>query len=347
MAWFYFTGKKVDEESGLVFFGGRYYVPKIARWLTADPTIAHPYDPQDLNRYSYCRNNPVNLVDPTGYSWKSFFKAITDTQKYILDPRKSNPMIHGVTTGDWSYAKDMAIAGATGFLFGGPMGAATAMATTAFMRTPIAQWAVENYARYYYDNVMGMRPSTAYTWSYVTISSAASLSFERGFANMTAETGMVENFDMNNPEHRALLENKGNGFDTYSAETYTNPAKDAGWVARETSHLKVIKGSNGRLALVGDQRYILGAVHTGATSPNFLSTVNTPQPSFIPYSKLTTFGSCHQATNATLLKSGFSNVVTGTSGNYSTYITTAVYGNYGGGLVQKALYAHQSQSDQK
>lgn len=257
------------------------------------------------------------------------------------DPVKFDPMIHGIVTGDWSYAKDMAIAGAVGFITGGPIGAATAMAMTAFMRLPITQWATENYAHYYFDNVLGMRPSTAYTWSYVTISTAASLGFERAFANMTAQPGTMEDFDINNPRHRELMESERYGYNSYG-DSPTNPAKS--WVANDNSNLKVITGKNGKMALVGDTKYAGVAVHTGANSNSFPKALDLHNPSSIPFQKGTTFGFCHQATNATLLKSGFSNVVTQTSGNFSTYVTTAVYGNYGGGLVQKAYNGYQAHS---
>ncbi len=68
-----FTGKIWDEVSALLYFGARYYDPELGRFITADPTIAHPFDSQDLNRYSYCRNNPINYIDPTGLSWWSKF----------------------------------------------------------------------------------------------------------------------------------------------------------------------------------------------------------------------------------------------------------------------------------
>lgn len=66
-----FTGKPLDDETGLYYFGARYYNPIIGRFITADPTIQKPFDPQDLSRYTYCRNNPINLADPTGHSWFS------------------------------------------------------------------------------------------------------------------------------------------------------------------------------------------------------------------------------------------------------------------------------------
>ena len=65
-----FTGKELDN-SGLYYFEARYYDPILARFISADPTVQRPYDPQDLNRYTYCRNNPLVLVDPSGYGWFS------------------------------------------------------------------------------------------------------------------------------------------------------------------------------------------------------------------------------------------------------------------------------------
>jgi len=71
---YYFTGKELDDETGLMFYGARYYDPQIGRFITPDTIVQAPYDLQSLNRYSYCRNNPINLTDPTGHSFKSWFK---------------------------------------------------------------------------------------------------------------------------------------------------------------------------------------------------------------------------------------------------------------------------------
>jgi RHS repeat-associated protein len=62
-----FNGKELDPESGLYYYGGRYYDPEISRFISPDPFIQTPDDPQSLNRYRYVINNPQNYIDPSGY----------------------------------------------------------------------------------------------------------------------------------------------------------------------------------------------------------------------------------------------------------------------------------------
>jgi len=62
-----FTGHVQDAETGLTYMVSRYYDPKLGRFLSADTEIGQLLDPQDLNRYSYVNNNPVNNTDPTGH----------------------------------------------------------------------------------------------------------------------------------------------------------------------------------------------------------------------------------------------------------------------------------------
>lgn len=78
VAWFYFTGKRLDEESGLYYFGARYYHPRLGRFLTPDTIVQDPLLPGTLDRYAYCHNNPLNLIDPTGHKWKwkSFVRGL-------------------------------------------------------------------------------------------------------------------------------------------------------------------------------------------------------------------------------------------------------------------------------
>jgi RHS repeat-associated protein len=62
-----FAGENEDRDLGLVDMGGRVYSPSMRRFLSADPIVAMPENGQALNRYSYVMNDPLNLVDPSGY----------------------------------------------------------------------------------------------------------------------------------------------------------------------------------------------------------------------------------------------------------------------------------------
>jgi RHS repeat-associated protein len=69
-----FTGYEHDAETGLDFAQARYYGNGLGRFTGVDPLLesAKTPVPQSWNRYSYCANNPIKYVDPTGlrYWWK-------------------------------------------------------------------------------------------------------------------------------------------------------------------------------------------------------------------------------------------------------------------------------------
>ncbi|WP_253692037.1 MULTISPECIES: RHS repeat domain-containing protein [unclassified Treponema] len=86
---FRFTGKELDEETGLYYYGARYLDPKYSRWLSGDPAL-NDYIPKapindeakkhndnlpgmggvfntvNLHVYHYAENNPVKYTDPDG-----------------------------------------------------------------------------------------------------------------------------------------------------------------------------------------------------------------------------------------------------------------------------------------
>src|SRR3989337_2366672 len=69
-----FTGQECDPESGLYYYGGRYYDQEISRFISPDPYVQEPDDPQNLNRYTYVLNNPQGYIDPTGFGfWDDLF----------------------------------------------------------------------------------------------------------------------------------------------------------------------------------------------------------------------------------------------------------------------------------
>lgn len=70
-----FTGKELDQETGLYYFGARYYDPRTSVWQSADPIIGRYLDgspaggvfmPSNLGLYSYGAQNPVRFKDDDG-----------------------------------------------------------------------------------------------------------------------------------------------------------------------------------------------------------------------------------------------------------------------------------------
>ena len=102
---FRFTGKELDEETGLYYYGARYLDPKYSRWLSGDPAL-NDYIPKapindeakkhnenlpgmggvfntvNLHVYHYAGNNPVKYVDPDG---RSVWAEIDSEIKSIID----------------------------------------------------------------------------------------------------------------------------------------------------------------------------------------------------------------------------------------------------------------------
>ncbi len=58
-----FNAKEFDEETGLYYYGARYYDPRLSVWVSTDPA---ENDYPSISSYSYTFNNPVNAIDPNG-----------------------------------------------------------------------------------------------------------------------------------------------------------------------------------------------------------------------------------------------------------------------------------------
>jgi len=104
---FRFTGKELDKETGLYYYGARYLDPKISRWLGVDPAMGEyvPSTGQDPSRlggqggvfnyvnlhvYHYAGNNPVKYIDPDGreFVWEEpglINKLQYDAVKAVFD----------------------------------------------------------------------------------------------------------------------------------------------------------------------------------------------------------------------------------------------------------------------
>ena len=80
---FKFNAKELDEDTGLYYYGARYYNPRLSIWYGVDPlAVYNPvmetqfygdgehnggvYNLGNLNPYTYCYQNPIAYIDPNG-----------------------------------------------------------------------------------------------------------------------------------------------------------------------------------------------------------------------------------------------------------------------------------------
>ncbi|MFI6603637.1 SpvB/TcaC N-terminal domain-containing protein [Nonomuraea sp. NPDC050536] len=64
-----YNGKELDPETGLYYYGARYYDPRTAVWQSADPALPDVTPgSKDLSAYLYARGNPIKYTDPDGRS---------------------------------------------------------------------------------------------------------------------------------------------------------------------------------------------------------------------------------------------------------------------------------------
>ena len=71
-----YRGYYYDTETGYYYLQSRYYDPETHRFLNADGELAGIGDSvQGYNLFSYCRNNPINMLDDDGH-WPKWLKTV-------------------------------------------------------------------------------------------------------------------------------------------------------------------------------------------------------------------------------------------------------------------------------
>ena len=64
---FRYCGEYFDKETATVYLRARYYNPGTGRFISRDSFAGRRSDPLSLNLYTYCKNNPIRYVDPSGH----------------------------------------------------------------------------------------------------------------------------------------------------------------------------------------------------------------------------------------------------------------------------------------
>ena len=79
-----FTGHEHYPELKIINMNARLYDPLIARFFSPDNYVQVPEFTQSFNRYSYCLNNPLKYVDPSG-NWfiLNYLKNIIDAEDWV------------------------------------------------------------------------------------------------------------------------------------------------------------------------------------------------------------------------------------------------------------------------
>lgn len=62
----WFTSRRQDADTGLIYMGARYYDPVIGRFISIDPVGFDERNLHSFNRYAYANNNPYRYNDPDG-----------------------------------------------------------------------------------------------------------------------------------------------------------------------------------------------------------------------------------------------------------------------------------------
>ncbi|NLW48259.1 MAG: RHS repeat-associated core domain-containing protein [Firmicutes bacterium] len=91
-----FTGKVLEESTGLVYFGARWYDPEVGRFISVDPAE------DGENWYALCDNDPVNYFDPDGrlslHGWSILFKGVGYGFQ-VYAPKKALEVATAITVG--------------------------------------------------------------------------------------------------------------------------------------------------------------------------------------------------------------------------------------------------------
>ena len=113
-----YTGHEHMTAFSLINMNGRVYDPYTSQFLSPDPFIQDPANPQNYNRYSYVLNNPLKFTDQSGYNYmidgmevseRAFFRFIENLSGNIesiglyATSIFSTDLLINTLSGDFSY----------------------------------------------------------------------------------------------------------------------------------------------------------------------------------------------------------------------------------------------------
>jgi RHS repeat-associated protein len=240
------TGKERDSESGLDYFGARYYGSALGRYMSPDWSAKEepvPYaklgDPQTLNLYSYVQNNPLARFDDDGH----------ETQTYLGAPGYEAQLENDkhISSTEWKVWGGVGL-GAAALSGAGEIAALARVGWTAALG-----WALGNPGQV--QNVVNMAadavappgsPSFSSMGSWVSESvagsSASALAYEEQITGSAGSAFRVNGVNFDGVSSAGLQEAKGPGYEKLLNSSFGSSVADK-LLGQATSQLKAANGA--------------------------------------------------------------------------------------------------------
>ena len=87
-----YAGAYFDSESGMYYLKARYYDPVTAQFISSDSKAGTIANPETLNLYDYCLDNPVKYTDPDGHESAALSAMASGRIGYEYVNRKVSPV---------------------------------------------------------------------------------------------------------------------------------------------------------------------------------------------------------------------------------------------------------------
>ena len=142
-----YTGEQMDPDLGMYYLRARYYQPSNGRFWTLDSFEGPQNDPLSLHKYAYCRGDPVNRSDPSGYSDTiSFGAAMSSFSGMVATVAfRAAPIANKITIILYESISGTTFVGGAGLLAGGKVAVTVVGGVTKFI-DPLAKAHTEKIA---------------------------------------------------------------------------------------------------------------------------------------------------------------------------------------------------------
>lgn len=292
-------------------------------------------------------NKHIQYTDPTGHSWKSFWKKAWNAIKAPLIAIG----IAAATVFTWgAIAPSMTAMGAL-FSTSGFTIVASAGATTGFLETHPGQQLTNFISNSIFDDIFGMKPGLANIFGNITSYMLVNAGFQFGFARLSGANKSItqtKKYDANSPADQATAKDiltEGKGINYGSApEIDIKTGQPRNVSSLLYSGNEPVSAAAEALNIGGGSQH-LGIVMKG------LQTQSQMQSFFLhPFKALSqgylSFGISHTAVNISLLNAGYGTTINSLlKAGWSTVPSTIIYGSYGGGLTGGIAYEQTARDD--